>query len=280
MRGLVSNHYRMHQPAMSAAPIGIFDSGAGGLSILSGIHRLLPAEQLLYVADSAHAPYGPKGHDYILARSEHIVQFLLQRGVKAVVVACNTATAAAIAELRARHALPFIGMEPAVKPAAAATRSGVVGVLATQGTIGSEKFLNLKNRFDHQVEFVTSACPGLVQEIERLQPDLPALRALLRQFITPMLERGADTLVLGCTHYSLIRSEIQAIAGPQVAIIDAGDAVARELQRRLAQAGLLRAVTAPAGTAAVEFFSSGDPQQQAQLLGRYWGKSITVAQLP
>lgn len=267
---------------MSAAPIGIFDSGAGGLSILSGIHRLLPAEHLLYVADSAHAPYGPKGHDYILARSEHIVQFLLRRGVKAVVVACNTATAAAIVELRARHALPLIGMEPAVKPAAAATRSGVVGVLATQGTIGSEKFLHLKNRFHHAVEFVTSACPGLVQEIERPQPDLLILRGLLRQFIEPMLAQGADTLVLGCTHYSLVRTEIQAIAGPDVGLIDAGDAVARELQRRLAQAGLLQpdAGTAAGGAAAVEFFTSGDPQQQAQLLGRYWGQSITVERLP
>jgi glutamate racemase len=279
---------------MSAAPIGIFDSGAGGLSILSGIRQLLPAEQLLYVADSAYTPYGPKGQACILARCEYIVQFFLQRGVKAIVVACNTATAAAIAELRARHGLPIIGMEPAVKPAAAATRSGVVGVLATQGTIGSEKFLHLKNRFNDAVEFVTSACPGLVQEIERPQPDLPALRALLQQFIDPMLAQGADTLVLGCTHYSLIRSEIQAVAGPEVQIIDAGDAVARELQRRLAAAGLLlsaqdaaetdtKAGTVAAGelaTGSVAFFTSGDPQQQEQLLARYWGRPARVSALP
>lgn len=261
---------------MSAAPIGIFDSGAGGLSILAGIHQLLPAERLLYVADSAYAPYGPKGADFILQRCEHIMAHFAARDVKAVVVACNTATAAAINVLRERYTLPIIGMEPAVKPAAAQTRSGVVGVLATHGTISSEKFLHLKNRFNHEVEFVTSPCPGLVQEIERIEPDPLALRALLRQFIEPMLERGADTLVLGCTHYSLVKTEIQTIAGSDVAIVDAGDAVARELQRRLAEAQL----PAVSGAGTVEFFSSGDPLQQAQLLGRYWGKALTVLPLP
>lgn len=262
---------------MSAAPIGIFDSGAGGLSVLSGIHQLLPAERLLYVADTAHAPYGPKGDDYIRARSEHIMQFFLQQGVKAVVVACNTATAAAIAQLRAQHELPIIGVEPAVKPAAALSRSGVVGVLATQGTISSERFLHLKNRFNDQVEIITSACPGLVQEIERPVPDPLALRSLLREFIEPLLARGADTLVLGCTHYPLVRTEIQAIAGSEVRVVDAGDAVARELQRRLAELGLLNTAAAPGE---VRFYSSGDPQQQAQLLGRYWGKPLQVTPLP
>lgn len=262
---------------MSASTIGIFDSGAGGLSILSGIHLLLPAENLLYVADTAHAPYGPKGADYIRARSEHIVQVFLQRGVKAVVVACNTATTMAIADLRAHHSLPIIGVEPAVKPAATLSRSGVVGVLATQGTISSDKFLHLKNRFNDQVEFITSACPGLVQEIERVDPDPLALRALLRQFIEPMLARGADTLVLGCTHYPLVRTEIQAIAGSDVAVVDAGDAVARELQRRLAEPGLLNASRA-AGQ--IEFYTSGDPLQQERLLGRYWGKPLQVLPFP
>jgi glutamate racemase len=261
---------------MSADPIGIFDSGAGGLSILSGIRQLLPAENLIYVADTAHAPYGPKGADFIRARSEYMLQFFLQRGVKAVVVACNTATTTAIAALRAQHALPIIGVEPAVKPAAALSRSGVIGVLATQGTISSDKFLHLKNRFNDQVEFITSACPGLVQEIERIETDPLALRALLRMFIEPMLARGADTLVLGCTHYPLVRTEIQAIAGTDVAVVDAGDAVARELQRRLAEPGLLNGAR-DAGQ--VEFLTSGDPVQQRQLLGRYWGRPLAVMQL-
>lgn len=261
---------------MLAAPIGIFDSGAGGLSILSGIHQLLPAESLIYVADTAYAPYGPKGADYISVRSEHILQFFLQRGAKAVVVACNTATTMAIADLRAHHDLPIIGVEPAVKPAAALSRSGVVGVLATHGTISSDKFLHLKNRFNDRVEFITSACPGLVQQIERLDPDPLALRALLREYIEPMLARGVDTLVLGCTHYPLVRTEIQAIAGSDVAVVDAGDAVARELQRRLAELGLLNE-SSEAGQ--IEFFTSGDPAQQARLLGRYWGKPMEVLQL-
>ena len=141
---------------MAAAPIGVFDSGAGGLSILKGIHQLLPGEQLLYVADSAHAPYGPRGEDFIRSRCQTIMGFFLERGVKAVVVACNTATAAAIGELRARYTLPIIGVEPAVKPAALASRSGVVGVLATSGTIASARFLQLKSRFHDQVEIITS----------------------------------------------------------------------------------------------------------------------------
>jgi glutamate racemase len=270
-------HGRTALSHMSAQPIGIFDSGAGGLSILSGIHQLLPAENLVYVADTAHAPYGPKGADFIVERSEYILQFFLQRGAKAVVVACNTATTTAIAALRAHHALPIIGVEPAVKPAAALSRSGVVGVLATQGTISSDKFLHLKNRFNDKVEFITSACPGLVQEIERLDADPLALRALLREFIDPMLARGADTLVLGCTHYPLIRTEIQAIAGSDVAVVDAGDAVARELQRRLAELGLLNE---SGGAGRIEFFTSGDPVQQGRLLGRYWGKTLEVAAIP
>jgi len=262
---------------MSAAPIGIFDSGAGGLSVLSGIHQLLPAENLVYVADTAYAPYGPRGGDFIRARSQRILQFFVQCGVKAVVVACNTATAAAIADLRAQHALPIIGVEPAVKPAAALSRSGVVGVLATQGTISSDKFLHLKNRFNHQIEIISSACSGLVQEIERPDPDLLALRALLRRYIEPMLAHGADTLVLGCTHYPLVRSEIQAIAGPGVRVVDAGDAVARELQRRLQERDLLNVSSAPGE---VRFFTSGDPAPQQQLLGRYWGGPLRVDALP
>src|SRR5690606_32359267 len=146
-------------------PIGVFDSGAGGLSILASVHALLPAEHLVYVADSAHAPYGPKGEVFIRKRSDAIMQYFLTRGVKAVVVACNTATAAAIAGLRARQSLPIIGVEPAVKPAAQASRSGVVGVLATSGTIASDKFVHLQSRFHDHVEIITNPCLGLVEAI-------------------------------------------------------------------------------------------------------------------
>lgn len=257
---------------MSSSPIGIFDSGAGGLSILSGIHQLLPAEQLLYVADTAHAPYGPKGTAFIQQRCETIMQFFCRHEVKAVVVACNTATAAAIADLRTRYALPIIGVEPAVKPAAAKSLSGVVGVLATSGTIASDKFLNLQHRFNNQVEIINCACPGLVEQIEKIPGDEVQLQALLKQFIQPMLDKGVDTLVLGCTHYSLIKNQIQQVAGANITIVDAGDAVARELQRRLSAANLLRA----SGLGSVVFFSSADSLAQQELLGRYWGRAVQV----
>lgn len=259
------------------APIGVFDSGAGGLSILKSLHALLPGEALIYVADSAHAPYGPKGEDFIRQRSDAIMQYFLARNVKAVVVACNTATAAAIAGLRARHALPIIGVEPAVKPAAQGSRSGVVGVLATRGTIASDKFLNLQSRFHDRVEIMTNPCLGLVEAIEATDSSGNLVETVLRAIIHPMLEKGADTLVLGCTHYSLIRDTVARIAGPGVAIVDAPDAVAREVQRRLGEAGLLN----PEGRgAAVEFLSSGDPGTQEKVLGRYWRRPLCVAMLP
>jgi glutamate racemase len=264
---------------MATAPIGVFDSGAGGLSILKGIHQLLPGEQLLYVADSAHAPYGPRGDAFIRARCKAIMDFFLDRGAKAVVVACNTATAAAIVELRAQHSLPIVGVEPAVKPAALSSRSGVVGVLATSGTIASDKFLHLKSRFHTQVEIITSPCAGLVEAIEDCDTNAPVLHVLLETIIAPMLGKGVDTLVLGCTHYSLIREAVAAVAGPAVAIVDAGDAVARELQRRLAEAGMLQ--TRDSGEpGSVEFFTSGDTERQRILLSRYWGQTLTVLPLP
>ncbi len=187
---------------MTKAPIGVFDSGVGGLSILRGIQQLLPAENLLYVADSAHAPYGPKGDVFIQNRCEIIMQFFLQQGVKAVVLACNTATAASVTVLRQRYTLPLIGIEPAIKPAAALSASGVVGVLATSGTITSDKFLSLQSRFEGEVKIITRACPGLVELIEQVEPDQKAIKKMLHGFISPMLDLGADTLVLGCTHYS------------------------------------------------------------------------------
>lgn len=260
----------------ATAPIGVFDSGVGGLSILSGIHDLLPAETLQYVADSAHAPYGPKGDDFIRERSEIIMKFLLRLGVKAVVVACNTATAAAVEQMRDRYALPIIGVEPAVKPAAEQSRSGVVGVLATSGTIASEKFLNLQSRFISRVQILTRACPGLVELIEQLAPDPQRLDELLHEYIQPLLERGADTLVLGCTHYSLIRTRIQKIAGPDVRVVDAGTAVAKELQRRLVMHGLTNTENR---TGLVCFHTSGRPEQQNRLIGHYWGMPVQVQAL-
>jgi glutamate racemase len=261
---------------MTAVPTGVFDSGVGGLSILSAIQHLLPAEQLLYVADSAHAPYGPKGDAFIRARCDTIMRFFLEQRVKAVVVACNTATAAAVADMRAKYSLPIIGVEPALKPAATLSRSAVVGVLATSGTIASDKFLHLQSRFTAEVEIITRACPGLVEHIEQGMPDEAALRALLRTFIDPLLERKADTLVLGCTHYSLVRDMIRDIAGAGVTIVDAGAAVAKELQRRLPAQG----PDTGQREGGIRFFTSGDPQLQQALVARYWGSEVEVEVLP
>ena len=252
---------------MSLAPIGVFDSGVGGLSILRSIHTLMPNERLIYVADSAHAPYGLKSEAFIQKRSMAVMDYLLRQQVKAVVVACNTATAAAIAMLRERYAMPIIGVEPAVKPAAEQSRTGVVGVLATSGTIASDKFFQLQNRFSDQVEILTRACTGLVELIEQPQFDEEAVLRLLETFINPMLKKRADTLVLGCTHYSLIKQQIAKVAGADVKIVDAGAAVAKELQRRLQ----LQAIdNNHSQSAAVTFFTSGDPVFHQPTLRRYW----------
>jgi glutamate racemase len=260
----------------STAPIGVFDSGVGGLSILSGIHELLPGETLQYVADSGHAPYGPKGDAFIRERCEVIMKFLQRFDVKAVVVACNTATAAAVAQMRDHYELPIIGVEPAVKPAAEQSKSGVVGVLATSGTIASEKFLNLQNRFVERAKILTRACPGLVELIEQIAPNPFTLERMLHEYIHPLVDAGADTLVLGCTHYSLIRPQIQKAAGPEVRIVDAGTAVAKELQRRLAMNGLAN-TSGRAGM--VYFHTSGDPAHQNKLLAHYWGQPVMARAL-
>jgi glutamate racemase len=261
---------------MTKAPIGVFDSGVGGLSILRGIQQLLPAENLLYVADSAHAPYGPKGDVFIQNRCEVIMQFFVQQGVKAVVLACNTATAAAVTVLRQRYTLPLIGIEPAIKPAASLSMSGVVGVLATSGTITSDKFMSLQSRFEGEVKIITRACPGLVELIEQVEPDQKAIKKMLHGFISPMLDLGADTLVLGCTHYSLIRHLIREVAGADVTIVDADAGVAKELQRRLAATNMLGNST---DTGVIKFFTSGEVEQQNKLLQKYWGQPVLAASI-
>jgi glutamate racemase len=261
---------------MSTSPIGVFDSGVGGLSVLRSIRMLLPYENLLYVADSAHAPYGPKGEPFIRERSFLLADFLLEAGAKALVVACNTATAAAISELRTRYSLPVIGVEPALKPAAEQSTSGVVGVLATTGTIASDKFLNLQSRFSERVQILTRAGTQLVELIEQEPLDIATLDDLLRQYIAPMQARGADTLVLGCTHYSLIKDRIAAVAGTTMQVVDAPAAVAKELQRRLQDAQLLTSYST-AGN--VRFFTSGDANQLLSLFERYWPEPLGLASL-
>lgn len=214
--------------------VGVFDSGVGGISVLKEVRALLPAADLLYVADSGHCPYGSKSYAEIRGRASAISGFLIDQRCQAIVVACNTATAAAIDTLRARFSgVPIVGMEPAIKPAVAATRSGVVGVLATGATLGGERFAGLAGRFSDGVELLTQACPGLVEQVEAGDLSGPETRALLEQYVRPLLARGADTLVLGCTHYPFLKDTLRELVDPHIALIDTGAAVARQTARVL-----------------------------------------------
>ena len=257
----------------SNAPIGVFDSGVGGLSVLREIRQLLPNESLLYVADSGHVPYGEKSPEYIRERCVRITEHLLAQGAKALVLACNTATAAAAADLRERYPqLPIVGMEPAVKPAAAATRSGVVGVLATTGTLKSARFAALLDRFAGDVRVVTQPCPGLVECIEAGELQAAATRELLQRYVAPLLDEGCDTLILGCTHYPFLRPLLTTLLPPAVTLIDTGAAVARQLQRLLLQHDLAATETAQPS----RYWSSGDTAQLSRVLPILLGETAEI----
>jgi glutamate racemase len=215
-------------------PIGVFDSGIGGLSVANAIYKLLPNEQLIYFADTAHVPYGPRSRAQIQTFSEEITTFLLSQSCKMIVVACNTATSAALEQLRQQWPdIPFVGMEPAVKPAAKATVSCKVGVLATAATIKSERYAQLMERYASGVEVFENPCVGLVPQIEAAQLDTPETERLVSSIVNPMLDAGVDTLVLGCTHYPFIQPLLRKLVGDQVQIIDPAPAVARQVERRL-----------------------------------------------
>ncbi|XXF09708.1 glutamate racemase [Pseudomonas sp. D2-3] len=259
---------------MAEAPIGVFDSGIGGLTVLREIRALVPDETLFYVADSGHVPYGEKSPEYIRERCRAIAAFLLARGAKALVLACNTATVAGVAELRSLYPhLPIVAMEPAVKPAAAATRSGVVGVLATTGTLKSARFAALLDQFASDVRVVTQPCPGLVELIEAGKLDDPALHGLLRGYVAPLLAEGCDTLILGCTHYPFLKPLLEQWLDPSISLIDTGAAVARQLQRLLASRDLL--ASGPRGADA--FWCSGDPLAMQRVLPQLWGSAERVS---
>jgi len=229
------------------APVGIFDSGVGGFSVLRHIQAQLPNEHLLYFADSGFAPYGDKPEEIVIERVLGIGAFLVSRGVKALVVACNTATVAAVRILRQHYPdMPIVGVEPGLKPGAAATRNGTVGVLATDRTLAGEKFLLLRDQIVEATgaRFVLQPCVGLADQIEFGESGSPALDAMLERYVAPLLAQGADTLVLGCTHYPLVQASIERVirrhTDADVTLIDTGDAVARQLARLLEAAGLLR----------------------------------------
>jgi glutamate racemase len=247
-------------------PVGIFDSGVGGLSVALAVRRLMPGVSLVYAGDSGNVPYG--GHDqaFILARARSIAGFLLSRQVCAIVIACNTATAAAASGLRSELSVPVVAMEPAVKPAAAATRSGIVGVLATAGTLASARFAGLLDRFGEGVKVLTEPCPELVTLVERGEIEGPDTERRVAAHVGPLIEAGADTLILGCTHFSFLRGEIERQAGPGVTVIDTGPAVARQLRRVLGA----DANTATQGSGRVEVFTTGDPIMFSATSRRLW----------
>ncbi|MES2069481.1 MAG: glutamate racemase [Pseudomonadota bacterium] len=258
--------------AAVSAPVGVFDSGVGGLSVLQHIRRQLPHESLLYFADAGFAPYGDKPEAVIVQRSLAIAEFLLAQGVKALVVACNTATAAAIAAIRQAHpSLIVVGVEPGLKPAIALSKSGIVGVLATSGTLQSQKFIALREQLSQQNKtvFLEQACIGLADQIEKGELHSPATTLLIQRHVAPLLAGGADTLVLGCTHYPFVLPLIQQVIGQlgkpadEIGIIDTGDAVARQLARLLAKQNILN--PAP-GAGSLNTYTTGSLSSLANAL--------------
>jgi len=250
-------------------PIGVFDSGVGGLSVWREIVSALPNEDTIYFADQQHVPYGPRSELEIRAFSDGITRFLLERGCKAVVVACNTASAAALKHLRdTLPHVPSVGMEPAVKPAAAMTKTGVVGIMATPATFQGRLFKATAGRHASGIRLVNQVCDGLADHVEAGDLDGPATERVLRRFLDPILEAGADTIVLACTHYPFVIEPIRRIAGPNVAVIDPAPAIARHLGTVLAQHGLRRTA---ARQGEHTFITSGDPQRFESALLRLTG---------
>ena len=243
------------------ARIGIFDSGSGGLSVLREIRKILPDERYIYWSDNAHCPYGEKSPQYIIDRARAISDFMLSKGVSAVVVACNTATAAAISTLRAEYSIPFVGMEPAVKPAATGTKSGVVGVLATAGTLKAPKYLDTRGKYGSHIRIEEQVGRGFVELVENLELEGPHAEAVVRSSLEPLLAAGADTIVLGCTHYPFLLPLMKRMAPSGVNFIDPAPAVARRLKDVLSKNGTDLSDSDPG----VELYASGSDESLKKL---------------
>jgi glutamate racemase len=270
-------------PTKNLRPIGIFDSGIGGLTVLRAIHQLMPDEPLLYLADQAHVPYGPRPLEEVRRFSEAITNFLLDQGARIIVVACNTASAAALKYLRQVFPeVSFVGMEPAVKPAAEHTHSGIVGVLATPATFQGELYASVVERFGQGVKLIQHTCPGLVSQIETGDLEAPETRLILEEALLPMLEQGIDTIVLGCTHYPFVIPLIQRITGPDVRVIDPAPALARQVQRLLVANDLLEIDAPPQELVLgkprhlLHFITTGDPTRLENMLPTVLGEKGRV----
>jgi glutamate racemase len=253
------------------SPIGLFDSGVGGLSVWREIAAQLPHEDTLYFADQIHIPYGPRSMDQIRLFSEAITRFLIERGCKLIVVACNAASAAALKYLRATFPdVPFVGMEPAVKPAAEHTHTGVVGVMATPATFQGELFASVVERFANGVKLINQVCPGLVEQIEAGRLDTPDTLALLDRFLAPIRSGGADTIVLACTHYPFVIDAIRSLA-PGIDVIDPAPATARQVERVLSEGGLLASAERMGQH---QFVTSGEAAAYRQIVRVLVGREI------
>ena len=252
--------------------IGVFDSGVGGLSVLRAIRRALPFEPLIYVADSAHAPYGDREAAHVHRRASLIIERLVDDGVRAIVVACNTASVIAVESLRARHAVPIVAMEPAIKPAVLQSRSGVIGVLATRRTIDSAAVARLCALHAGDVRVMLQPCPGLVERIEAGDVDGPVVRLLLATHLSPLLDTGADVLVLGCTHYPFLAPLLSELLPSHVALVDPADAVAAQLCRRIGPAR-----SPPCDAPPTRFTSTLDSSAHRDVMSRLWGAPVTIA---
>jgi glutamate racemase len=261
-------------PVSSHSAIGVFDSGVGGISVLRAIREQMPEESVIYFGDQGHIPYGPRPMKQIRDFSEAITRFLLEQGAKIIVVACNTASAAALKYLREKFpAVQFVGMEPAVKPAAEHTHTGKVGVLATPATFQGALYASVVERFAHGVELFQNTCNGLVQQIEQGNLEGPETRRILEEALLPMIDKNIDTVVLGCTHYPFVIPLIQQIVGENVRVIDPAPAVAKQTARLLEARGL-RNHSVSKGT--VRFYTSGDPEELRSLLPMLLGELAEI----
>jgi glutamate racemase len=253
-------------------PIGVFDSGLGGLTVLQSLRARLPDEDFIYFADTRHLPYGDKPETFIQTRAQRISAALAEHGgCKAIVVACNTATAAAAESIRARLAMPVVALEPAIKPAAALTRNGILGVLATTHTLASRRFAQLVKNHAAGTTVITQACPGLAETIEAEGPGSAKVETLLDAYVRPLANANADVVVLGCTHYPWVKTGIVQRLPPETTVVDTGEAVARQLERRLKETGI-----PGGGDGQLRFATSGDAFQVGATLVRLCGIFMPV----
>ncbi|WP_206512312.1 glutamate racemase [Colwellia sp. Arc7-635] len=264
-------------PATNTDAIGIFDSGVGGLSIAQCIEQQLPNEHLLYVADTLNAPYGEKSTIFIQQRVNSIAQWFIERKVKAIVVACNTATVSAIDQLRKNISIPVIGVEPAIKPAVTISKSKKVAILVTKATADNQRFLALVAQYSHLSDVTVQPCPGLVELIEQDKKSSVECKLLLRTYLQPLLDKGVDTIVLGCTHYPLVKTLISEICGDSVAIMETAQPVTQQLQRQLASHLLINPNTALATT---QFYSSKSGADQEALFSHILQRPVILNRYP